>query len=123
MRAAELIDQALVATNATSRRQLAEITGLDHTMLSLWANEKRPMTADAALILAHVAGLPAGATAAKIRAHLEQNQKMRALLSKIAGTAAALLLCAYSQSGECHSFTDVSFDIKDTEYTYATLSR
>ena len=122
MQQAELLDRAM-STARVSQRDIAKLMGLQHSELVRMRQGERKMQFAEAAFLAELAKLPPVATAARLRAQAEKTKRLRDLMTKIATTAAVLLLGVIGKSAQCHTFTHVSFDIKDTEYTYAIVHR
>ena len=120
MKTAELIANAK-AESGLSQRGIARVLGIDNKELIRAKNGERELTYEHAMKLAELAGLPPQSTAARILASTAKSKDVRDMLMRIAKTAAAVLLCVIAKSGQSHTFTNVSFDIKDTQYTYALV--
>ena len=88
MTPAELVKKAIENSAAGSARKLAAQLDIDHTRLTMWANEDRELRFEEAMLLADAAGLPPVKTAAELRSGRAKGKQLSALLHRLSKVAA-----------------------------------
>jgi transcriptional regulator with XRE-family HTH domain len=119
-----LLDSWKQLRKIDSDNQAAQALGITRATISGWRNHRSKGDELTAIKLAEEVGEdPAGVLIRMAAEKKLDGDPAKAELMRIAKkfAAALLLWVMHSNGAQSHTFTHVSFDIKDTEYTYAIV--